>query len=141
MSDGITIGQRQPRERDPRYLAFLRKKPCCACGRPGPSDAAHIRMASAKHDKRYVGLGETPDDRWALSLCRACHRKQHSMSEATFWGALGKDPFGIALELHRIGGTKPFVQMQASRKSSFSRALGPQRSATRPLDRKSDIYR
>lgn len=138
MSDGITIGQRQPRLRDSRFLAFVRTKPCAACGKPGPSDAAHIRMASKAHDKRYVGLGEKPDDRWCVPLCRGCHRKQHAMAEPMFWHTLGKNPLNIAAELYRIGGTKTRTDVP---KPQLRRKTGPQHSATRPIERHSDIYR
>ena len=36
-------GQRQPRERDNRHLAFIRRLPCAACRIAGPCDAAHLR--------------------------------------------------------------------------------------------------
>lgn len=140
MSDGITIGQRQPRQRDSRFLAFVRQKPCAACGKPGPSDAAHIRMKSDKYGKRDVGLGEKPDDCWSVPLCRSCHRKQHSMAEAKFWRDLGKNPLGIAQELYRIGGTKQTTDKPKT-KAAFGRAAQPQRSASRPLERHSDVYR
>ncbi len=39
-------GQRQPRERDNRHLAFIRRLPCAACGIAGPCDAA---QASDQH--------------------------------------------------------------------------------------------
>lgn len=140
MTRGITIGPRAPRQRDNRFLAFVRKKPCAACGKPGPSDAAHIRMASAQYGKRYTGFGEKPDDCWCVPMCRGCHRKQHSMSEPSFWRALGKDPLGIAQELYRIGGTKPTTD-KPNTKPAFGRTREAQRSATRALDRRSDIYR
>lgn len=85
------------RERDNGYLAFLRRHPCaCGCGRPAPSDAAHIRMASPSRGKLLTGMQVKPSDRFAVPLNRTCHEAQHSMSEARFWSSRGLDPFEIA---------------------------------------------
>jgi hypothetical protein len=79
------MNQRQPRRHDPGYLRWLSKRPCCVCGTAPPSDACHIRFASLAYGKREVGMGEKPDDRWSLPMCRACHVKQHGMNEKDFW--------------------------------------------------------
>lgn len=78
------IRQREPRRCDDGYLRWLRKKPCCVCGK-SPVDAAHIRFASEAYGKRAVGMAEKPDDKWAVPLCRGCHTLQHSMNEQEFW--------------------------------------------------------
>lgn len=89
------------RERGRGYLAFLRRQPCaCGCGRPAPSDAAHIRMASRERGKPPTGMQVKPSDRFAVPLNRACHERQHSMSEARFWQSVGLDPFAIADRLY-----------------------------------------
>lgn len=92
--------QREPRQQSPSFLAFLRTKPCCACRRAPPSQAAHIRMASIEHAKRQTGKGEKPHDRWAVPLCQTCHLDgpdaQHRIGEKAFWTGLGLDPFAIA---------------------------------------------
>lgn len=89
------------RERDAGYLAFLRRQPCvCGCGRPAPSDAAHIRMASPERGKLPTGMQVKPSDRFAVPLNRECHERQHSMSEARFWSERGLDPFVIADRLY-----------------------------------------
>lgn len=93
-------GQRQPRERDNAHLAFIRRLPCAACGVPGPCDAAHLRMADVARGKRYTGKGEKPSDRWTTPLCRPCHEKQHSGSEAAFWAALNIDPIALCVRLY-----------------------------------------
>ncbi len=79
------MSQRQPRLVDDGYLAFLRLLPCTACGKPAPSDAAHIRFGSVLYGKRMVGMGEKPDDKWAVPLCRACHTDQHAHNEFEWW--------------------------------------------------------
>ncbi|QBX38642.1 DUF968 domain-containing protein [Brevundimonas sp. S30B] len=88
------------RERDTGYLAFLRRQPCvCGCGRPAPSDAAHIRMGNLSLGKLPTGMQVKPSDRFAVPLNRDCHTTQHSMSEARFWSERGLDPFTIAATL------------------------------------------
>lgn len=86
------------RERDNGFLAYLRRQPCATCGWAGPpqSDAAHIRMASPERGKLPTGMQVKPSDRFAVPLCRPCHERQHSGSEARFWSELGLDPFEIA---------------------------------------------
>lgn len=86
-------------DQDPDYLALVRQCPCLHCGME-PSEAAHVRMASAAFGKAS-GLGKKPADRWALSLCSEHHRLarncQHNQSEHQFWNALGINPL-IACE-------------------------------------------
>ena len=93
-------GQRQPRERDNGHLAFIRRLPCASCGAPGPSDAAHLRLADIARGKRYTGKAEKPSDRWVTPLCRPCHERQHSGSEAAFWSALNIDPIALCIRLY-----------------------------------------
>ncbi len=98
------MGQREPRQECPAFLAFLRTKPCCSCYAPAPSEAAHIRMGSPEHGKRSTGMQEKPHDRWALPLCAKCHRigprSQHGVGdERTYWLAQALDPFQIASDL------------------------------------------
>jgi len=93
-------GQRQPRERDNGHLAYIRRLPCAACGRPGPSDAAHVRTADPARAKRQTGMAEKPSDRWTVPLCRPCHERQHSGSEAAFWSALGIDVIALCARLY-----------------------------------------
>lgn len=103
------LRQRDPRVRDPKHLAFVRSRPCCVCGWPGPNAAAHIRMACQAVGKRDTGKAEKPSDRWTVPLCdpyfspgkgRWCHKDapdaQHSGSESAFWRRVGLDPFEIA---------------------------------------------
>lgn len=93
-------GQRQPRERDNAHLSYVRRLPCASCGIAGPCDAAHVRMPDLSRGKRYTGKGEKPSDRWTVPLCRPCHERQHSGSEAAFWDALGIDVIGLCIEIH-----------------------------------------
>jgi hypothetical protein len=98
------LRQRDPRVEDKPFLAFLRRQRCCACGAPPPVQAAHIRMGSIAHGKRPTGGGERPSDRWAVSLCVACHmdgpEAQHRIGEARFWRTQNLNPFAIAIRLY-----------------------------------------
>lgn|SRR5882724_265061 len=89
------IGQKAPRVRDPKYLAWLRLQPCCLCGNDR-SEACHIRSGSIAYGKRETGMSEKPDDKWAVPMDRSCHGKQHAMNELEFWRSYGIDPFGLA---------------------------------------------
>jgi hypothetical protein len=97
------LRQRQPPIREPAYLAWLRKRPCaCGCGKPPPSDAAHLRSGSIAYGKEYPGLGAKPSDMWAMPLNRSCHMRQHNYGdELGFWAAHGTfDPFGRAMRYY-----------------------------------------
>lgn len=97
------LRQRQPRIPNKAFLAFVRTKPCCVCGAPPKSHAAHIRMASAEHGKRECGKGEKPSDRFTTPLCATCHLlDQHRGSERDYWQREGKDPFAIAARLYAL---------------------------------------
>ena len=97
-------GQRQPRERDNKHLAFIRRLPCASCGIAGPCDAAHLRAGDITIGKRHTGKAEKPSDRWTTPLCRDCHTKQHSGAELAFWHALGIDPFELCQALYAVSG-------------------------------------
>jgi hypothetical protein len=90
--------QRRPRVTDETYLAYIRELPCLLCGKT-PVDAAHVRMAEPRLHKRQTGMGERPDDRWALPLCRACHERQHAGGERMFWEIRDVNPFAACLVL------------------------------------------
>ncbi|SDC09193.1 Protein of unknown function [Bradyrhizobium brasilense] len=92
--------------REPSYLAMVRQLPCLSCGME-PSEAAHVRMASAAFGKAS-GLGKKPDDKWALPLCSSDHRlarnAQHNRSELAFWHELGINPLIVATQLYAARG-------------------------------------
>lgn len=95
------LAQRQPRVRDPAYLAFLRKQPCACCGAAPPCDAAHIRTGNLDLGKPFTGR-MLPDDKWATPLNHRHHMRQHDhkAGEMGFWHEVGKDPFAIAQALY-----------------------------------------
>lgn len=75
---------KHPRKHWAAYLAFIRGLPCIICGSPF-TEAAHLRMMCRLAGKRETGMGEKPDDRWALPLCSIHHREQHQGNELAFW--------------------------------------------------------
>jgi hypothetical protein len=102
--------QRKPRERDNVHLAFIRRLPCVAtyvetgifvygC------QAAHLRLASAKHRKPIAGRSMKPDDCWVTPLLPEQHRIQGDVKgEAKFWSDLGVDPFQLCIDLFAASG-------------------------------------
>lgn len=82
-------GQRKPRERDNAYLNFIRRQPCCVCGKAAPSQAAHIRSGYPEAGWRPTGMGEKPSDHRTLPLCPGCHvdgpKAQHKANEVSWW--------------------------------------------------------
>lgn len=100
----MTVRQRQPRVECPAFLEFVRSHPCCVCGAPPKSQAAHLRMQSLEWGKRETGKGERPSDRWANPLCQECHLdgpdSQHKLGEKKFWSQVGIDPFALASALY-----------------------------------------
>jgi hypothetical protein len=91
--------QRQVRERDPGFLAYLRRQPCEARGLGhcvSPIDPAHIRYSDASRGAFNPGMGRKNHDRHCNPLCRAHHSMQHALNERGFWSMLGKDAYETA---------------------------------------------
>jgi hypothetical protein len=87
---------------DRDYLMLVRQCPCLSCGME-PSEAAHVRFASAAHGVSS-GMAKKPPDRLALPLCAGCHRldrnAQHQGDERLFWLRLGIDPHLLCERLY-----------------------------------------
>lgn len=98
---------------DPDYLKLVRQCMCLKCGME-PTEAAHVRYASAAHGKAS-GMQKTPPDRFAVPLCAGCHRlakgHQHSRSEHAFWHEIDVNPLIVAAEMYARRGD--LVAMQA----------------------------
>ena len=104
---------RQPKSgADRNYLALVRQCPCLHCGMI-PSEAAHVRMASAAYGKAS-GMGQKPADRWALPLCAEHHRlsrqAQHNRGEQQFWIDLGINPLLACANLYAQRGDLTAMQ-------------------------------
>jgi len=93
-------GQRQPRELDKGFLAFIRRQPCGAAhlgGCSGPIEAAHIRYSSAAHGVTNPGMQRRNHDRHCNPLCRFHHQSdQHQRRERDFWADVGVDAYDNA---------------------------------------------
>lgn len=100
----------QPRkgraDQDADYLALVRQCPCLHCGME-PTEAAHVRMASAAFGKAS-GMAKKPPDRFALPLCADHHRlsrtAQHNRGEQMFWHELGINPLICCEQLYAQAG-------------------------------------
>lgn len=99
----MTLRQRLQRKRDADYLAWLRTQRCaCGCGKGPPCDAAHLRASSYKYNKENPGVGQKPDDKWALPLKHAHHMAMHDHGdERGWWFKHGvSDPFALCIKYH-----------------------------------------
>lgn len=106
---------------EPKHLVWIRGLPCIAGGK-GRVQAAHLRMASAKHGKPITGTGVRPDDKWATPLSKEAHDRQHVVGEPVFWAELGIDPFDLCLELHAVSGDVPKAKKIIARVQRAARA-------------------
>jgi len=96
--------QRDPRDKDSKYLGFIRSLPCIACERDPSGEAAHVRGNFNVGGERPFGKGERPHDRRAVPLCGWCHREspdaQHRVGERSFWLRRGINPILLAAALY-----------------------------------------
>jgi len=92
---GRGSAKKQPRIKAAGHLAWIRTLPSLVPGE-GPIEAAHIRFSDPSYAKPKVGMGEKPDDKWAVPLAASEHRKQHSMNERDYWDEARIDPVIIA---------------------------------------------
>jgi len=90
--------KKRPAKKDAGYLKWLHELPCLVTG-TRPVEACHVSYADPRYGKRERGKGEKSDDRWAVPLCPAEHRRQHSMNERDYWRSVGIDPLHVALAL------------------------------------------
>ncbi len=99
---------RDPRRRDPAYMAWISELPCFACMVQGRVTwgvhVAHVRMAVAEAGWRETGMGEKPSDRRTVPLCPNHHvhgkAAQHNMGERRFWAELCICPSELVGELN-----------------------------------------
>lgn len=96
-------GQRQPRERDNTYLAWIRRLPCVCCGSTTRVEAAHIRAGYAVAGWEPTGMAQKPHDWRTAPLCADDHREgpgaQHRANERAWWSARGIDPPALCAAL------------------------------------------
>jgi 5-methylcytosine-specific restriction endonuclease McrA len=71
--------KRSSRWRSQKHCGFIRSHACSVCHDTAGIEVAHVRNGSG------AGMGQKPDDFHAVSLCKQCHQRQHSIGETTFW--------------------------------------------------------
>jgi hypothetical protein len=114
-----------------RHRAFIRTLPCLSCGKPAPSECAHLRT--------HAGLGLPSSSRYLVPLCGpatvwedCCHSRKHYLGATRFWSRLGIEPRGVAFRLWRVSGDVEAgvrVVMQARRAIAASRTHPDERGA------------
>jgi 5-methylcytosine-specific restriction endonuclease McrA len=79
-SDKADRGKRSPAHRN-----WVRGHACSACGSTAAIECAHVRTGTDG------ALGMKPSDKWCISLCSDCHKRQHQWGEGTFERTNGLD--------------------------------------------------
>lgn len=95
--------KKRPRENDEKHLSWIRTLPCILTGKR-PVEACHVRYPDPRFNKREVGAGEKPSDRWVVPMCPGKHRQQHAQNERSFWLAHDVDPVVVAAALFAVSG-------------------------------------
>ena len=80
-------GRKNAGRRSPQHRAWVRLHACAACGSFVGIECAHVRSETDG------GTGYKPSDKWCVSLCRDCHRRQHQIGEGPF-----EHEYGISLK-------------------------------------------
>ncbi|MES2030891.1 MAG: hypothetical protein V4477_17050 [Pseudomonadota bacterium] len=97
------LRQRDPRQEDPKHLAYVRTQPCCLPFCRREAEPAHLRMENLSIGKEMTGKGEKPHDRYTVPLCPYHHRLgvdcQHNSNEREWWEMRGINPWAIAASL------------------------------------------
>ena len=105
-AEPVAKGQREPRERDEGYLAWLRQLPCIACyvafgllHYRVPNEAAHQKLAIASRGWKEGGGGKRTHDRRCVPLCPYHH--QHAFDacdkgQRKFWQRMFGDEAAVA---------------------------------------------
>lgn len=93
--------------RSPEYLAFVRAKPCCVCGKPGPSEAHHWGGKGSR------GTGQKCSDAFTAPLCRAHHDQWHLSGTFSGYRWAGEGVAVTAQKLSRADAER--IQIEAQR--------------------------
>lgn len=122
------LRQRDPRQHDPKHLAFVRSRPCCLPFCRREAEAAHLRMGNISIGKEPTGKGEKPHDRYSVPLCPYRHRDgidaQHKSNESEWWARTGLNPWAIAASLWiESGGAERAAEREANPKPAKPRKI------------------
>lgn len=98
----VLVERRRPPNQKlrPLHRQFINALPCCVCGRPPPSDCAHLRISDAEHPGSGGGTAFKPPDRFCVPLCHPDHLREGT----AFWAELEADPMNLALRLWTVTG-------------------------------------
>jgi len=84
-------------EKEKRFYQAVKFAPCLACGKPGPSEAAHIKLFASKKTGELMHRSHKGVRKFsAIPLCYECHRGKggiHDSGDEWHW-----------LETHITGG-------------------------------------
>lgn len=85
-----------PRD-DAKRLAYIRTLDCIVCGKPGPSEATHLRIG------HVAGTGQKPADILTVPQCRRCHDEEGRIGPPKAWRErLARDPILMAKAMHAL---------------------------------------
>lgn len=86
---------KRKRHENKKYLAWVRKQPCCYCGRT--ADHAHHLIGTGN----MGGMGTKAPDWTAMPVCSSCHRMVHDLGDRemieTQWEKITRT-LGMAIE-------------------------------------------
>ncbi len=88
-------GKKDAGKRSPAHRKWVRGHHCVGCGSSAGVECAHVRSGTDG------GVGIKPSDKWTVSLCSECHRRQHQIGEPEFERAWGINLKAIAEALYR----------------------------------------
>lgn len=116
-------GQRQVRERDNGFLAYVRRLPCAVShmgGCSGAVEAAHLRFSNIAVGRTNPGMQRKSHDRFCTPLCNGHHQHdQHLTAEKLFWERANIDPDELAADLYAAYQSgepgEPILQRHAGR--------------------------
>lgn len=73
--------------RSPKYMQFIRTRPCCVTGNTDNIVAHHVRVLRGGQ-----GLAIKPTDYFCVPIEATEHVRLHSIGEKTFWSEYSIDP-------------------------------------------------
>lgn len=102
---GIGGGRRRSGPKHDRaHLERVKQLPCIVCGRPGPSDAHHVRT---RPDGQGYGMGQKASDQETIPLCKAHHQdgpEAFHSGPRTFRQRFGDERELLTRTLEMLGG-------------------------------------
>lgn len=137
----MILRQRDPRQEDPKHLAFVRTQPCCLPFCKREAEPAHLRMDNLAIGKELTGKGEKPHDKFTVPLCPYHHRIgvdcQHNSNEKLWWDLRGINPWEIAASLWLESGGAG----RAAERETNPQPVKPRKvKARKPVEQRAKIH-